>query len=392
MHNTKDYLVPFGPQHPALAEPVHIRLTVDGETVVDSELVLGYNHKGIEKSFESRWWAKGVYLSERVCGICGFFHTSTYCMGIEQLMDLEIPDRANYIRVIVGELERLHSHMLALGLIGWEIGMDTLFHYLFRDREIVMDLQELLTGNRVHFAMNVIGGARRDIDLEQAKEVEDKLEKLDGRIRHYLDLFRNDASIKNRTRHVGYLSKRKANELNPAGPNVRASGISFDVRGTGYFAYKDLKFRAVTGEGGDVMERCIVRLKECAQSVKLIQDALLTIPKGDISLNIPPVVNIKEGRETVSRTEAPRGELIYYLKSAGDKPDRVKIRTPTYQTFNSLAGMIKGYTIADVPTILASIDPCFSCADRMTVVDLKSKKERIVTRHDILHMREDHGH
>lgn len=391
MHDTHTYLIPFGPQHPALAEPVHIRLSVDGETVVGAELVLGYNHKGIEKSFEGRWWAKGVYLSERVCGICGNFHTACYCQGIESMMGIDIPDRAKHIRIIISEIERIHSHMLALGMLAFEIGMDTLFHYMFRDRELAMELQEMLTGNRVHFAMNVIGGARRDINLDQMKVVEEKIENIDGRIRHYIDLFKNDATIKNRMKHVGYLSKRKAKELSPAGPNVRASGIDFDVRESGYLPYKDLKFKPVTGEGGDVMERSLVRLKECLESVRMIHESILNMPRGEIAVKVPPVIKIDEGKETVSRVEAPRGELIYYLRSAGDKPYRVKIRTPTYQTFHILGDVIGGYRIADVPAIVASLDPCLSCTDRMTIVDTKSGKERIVTKHDILHMREGHG-
>ncbi len=384
-----DYLFPLGPQHPALVEPVHIKLRVEGETIVGSELVLGYNHKGIEKSFESRWWAKGVFLSQRVCGICGFYHTSCYCQGIERLMGLEIPERANYIRVAVGEIERIHSHMLALGVVAWEMGLDTLFHYIFRDRELAMDLQELLTGNRVHFAMNVIGGVRRDIDLGQIRKMEENLEKLEERIRHYLRLFKTDTSVKNRIRHVGYLSKRKAKILSPVGPNVRASGIDYDVRETGYFAYRDLKFRPVTGEGGDVLERCVVRWKECLQSVRLIQDSLLSLPEGGIAVKVPPVIKIKEGLETVSRVEAPRGELIYYMKSAGDRPYRVKIRTPTYQTFHILDEILRGYEIPDVPVIIASIDPCFSCADRMTVVDTETGRERIVTKEEVRRMREE---
>ncbi len=387
-----DYVLPFGPQHPALIEPAHIRLRVDGETIVGSELVLGYNHKGIEKSFENRWWAKGVYLSERVCGICGHYHTSCYCQGIESMMGLEIPERAQYIRVIIGELERLHSHMLALGIVAWETGLDTLFHYMFRDRELVMDAQELLAGNRVHFVMNVIGGVRKDISLKQEGETERKLKKLEERLDYYMRLFRNDASFKNRTRHVGHLSHQKAKELTPVGPNIRASGIDYDVRETGYLAYKHLKFRAVTGRGGDVLERCLVRLRECRQSIDLIRASLDSLPKGELALKVPSIINIKEGKETVSRVEAPRGELIYYIRSAGDRPYRVKIRTPTYQTFHILDEVLRGCSIPDVPVIVASLDPCFSCTDRMTVVDVNTRKESVVTKHDILHMRDgDHG-
>ncbi|MEM5871533.1 MAG: nickel-dependent hydrogenase large subunit [Candidatus Aenigmatarchaeota archaeon] len=382
-----DYILPLGPQHPALIEPVHIKLRVEGETIVGSELVLGYNHKGIEKSFESRWWQKGVYLSERVCGICGHYHTSCYCQGIESLMGLEIPDRARYIRTIISEIERIHSHMLAVGIVAWEIGLDTLFHYIFRDREIVMDIQEMLTGNRVHFVMNVIGGVRRDINLMKAGEVEYMLHKLNERLDYYLKVFRNDTSVKNRTKHVGYLSKQKAKELNPVGPNARASGIDYDIRETGYFAYKDLNFKPIVAHGGDVLERCIIRLKECKQSIELIRKAFDKMPEGEIAIRQPPVINIKEGKETVSRVEAPRGELIYYIKSGGDKPYRVKIRTPTYQTFHILDEILKGASIPDVPVIVASIDPCFSCTDRMTIIDEKTKKEKIITKHDILHMR-----
>lgn len=378
-----EYVLPFGPQHPALLEPLHIRLKVDGETVVSSDITLGYNHKGIEKSFENRWWSKGMYLSERVCGICGHFHTSNFAQGIENLLKLKIPDRANYMRVLISELERIHSHLLALGVVAYEIGMDTLFHYIFRDRELVMNLQELLTGNRVHFAMNVIGGVRRDINLEQTRKVEENLEEIEQRCHHYIDLFKNDASIKRRMKHTGFLSKKKAKELNPVGPNVRASGVDYDVRDSGYFAYNDLNFRMVTGEGGDVLERCLVRFRECIESTKLVQECLLKLPKGPLKINVPHVIKIKEGLETVSRVEAPRGELIYYIKSAGDKPYRVKIRTPTYQTFHILGEILKGYEIPDVPAIIASIDPCISCADRMTIVDTKTKRERIVTKEEI---------
>lgn len=378
-----EYILPFGPQHPALLEPLHIRLKLDGETIVDSDISLGYNHKGIEKSFENRWWSKGMFLSERVCGICGHFHTSAFAQGIENLMGVEIPERAKYIRVLIGEIERIHSHLLCNGVVAYEMGLDTLFHYIFRDREAVMDMQEMLTGNRVHFAMNVIGGVRQDINLEHARKVEEKLDNIIERCKYYIDLFKNDASVKRRTKHIGFLSKRKAKELTPVGPNVRASGIGYDVRETGYFAYKYLNFKMVTGEGGDVLERCIVRFKECIESAKLVRECLSKLPKGEVKLNVPHIIKIKEGKETVSRVEAPRGELIYYIKSDGIKPYRVKIRTPTYQTFHILGEILKGYELPDVPVIVASIDPCISCTDRVTVVDVKTKKERIVTKEEM---------
>jgi NADH-quinone oxidoreductase subunit D len=348
---------------------------VDGETVVAVEdLSLGYNHKGIEKSLENRWWSKGVFLSERTCGICGNFHTSCFVQGVENLLGIEIPERAKYIRVVISELERIHSHLLALGLVAHEMGLDTLFHYIFRDREIAMDLLELLTGNRVHFSANVIGGVRKDIDLSQIKKIESGLDKLEERMYHYIRVFEKDMSVKRRIRKVGFLSEKKAKELTPVGPNVRASGIRYDIRELGYFAYGDLKFKIITGERGDVLERVIVRFKECLESIKMIQEALLSIPKGKIAERLPLVIKIPENKETFSRVEAPRGELAYYIKSAGDRPYRVKIRTPTYSNFHILEEILKGYQIADVPVTLASIDPCMSCTDRVTLVDMKGNE------------------
>jgi Ni,Fe-hydrogenase III large subunit len=246
----------------------------------------------------------------------------------------------------------------------------------------------------VHFAANVIGGVRIDIDGANHRKIFDAMEKLEERLEHYISVFKNDASVKNRTKHIGYLSKAKANELSPVGPNLRASGIDYDVRETGYLAYKDLKFRVVTGQGGDAQERCIVRLRECIESARMIRLSLSALSeiRGEIAIKLPPDLNIKPGKETVSRVEAPRGDLFYYVQAGGDRPYRVRIRTPTYQTFHVLEDILKGYSIPDVPVIIASLDPCFSCTDRMTIIDVRNKKERIVTKHEILHMRNGDTH
>ncbi len=387
-----DFFLPVGPQHPALIEPVHLKLKIEGETVVSLEdLGLGYNHKGIEKALESRPWTKAVYLSQRVCGICGAFHTSCFTHGVERIMGTEIPERAKYIRVIISELERIHSHLLCMGLVAHEIGMDTLFHYIFRDRETAMEMQELLTGNRVHFAMNVIGGVRRDLETRSIRKVEKGLEKLEDRMYHYLRVFEKDSSVRRRTKGIGRLTEKKAKELNTVGPTARASNVDYDIRSRGYLVYRDLKFSPVTGERGDVMERNLIRFRECIQSIKLIQNALLSLPKGDISARLPMMIKVEEGRETLSRVEAPRGELAYYIKSAGERPYRTRIRTPTYANFRILGEILKGYRIADIPAIVASMDPCMSCTDRVTLVNPKGK-ETILGKEDFRHLKGGKDH
>jgi Ni,Fe-hydrogenase III large subunit len=392
-----DFILPVGPQHPALIEPVHMRLKVEGETIVSLEdLQLGYNHKGIEKSLENRTWHKAVFLSERVCGICGNFHTTCFAQGVESLMDTEIPNRAKHIRMVISELERIHSHLLCNGLVAHEMGLDTLFHYIFRDREVAMDLQEMLTGNRVHFSMNQIGGVRRDISDMQTKEMQEKLENFKERMRHYTRVFSKDYAIKRRTKKVGVLTQEKARELCAVGPVARASGLEYDIRKTGYLCYGDMKFRPVMGEGGDVAERITLRFRECLESIDMIQNGLALIPKGEISRKLPLALSIEPGKEVVSRVEAPRGELFYYIRSAGDRPYRVKIRTPTYSNFHVLETILKGYQVADLPVIIASIDPCMSCTDRVTLVK-ENGKETVVTKEDFHHLNDhimgnDHSH
>jgi NADH-quinone oxidoreductase subunit D len=295
-------------------------------------------------------------------------------------MKIQPTERSKYIRLIIFELERLHSHMLALGVLALEAGFDTLFHYIFRDRELVMEMLEIITGNRVHYSMNVLGGVRKDIEKKHEAEIERRLKKLEDRINYYINVFKKDRSLVKRIKGIGVLSESKAKELTPVGPVARASGIEYDIREEGYFVYNELKFKMVLGDKGDVLERSIVRLKECLESIRLIREALLRMPEGDLSIKFPPIVKVPAG-EITSSVEAPRGELFYYIKSdGGERPYRVKIRTPTYANMHVIKEILLNSQIADVPVIVASIDPCISCTDRMTVIDVKSGKERIITK------------
>ncbi|MBS7249110.1 MAG: nickel-dependent hydrogenase large subunit [Candidatus Freyarchaeota archaeon] len=365
--------IPIGPQHPALKEPVNFTVEVDGEQVVDAKVRIGYNHRGIEKAAELRTYVRDIYLLERVCGICSHSHTTTFTQGVEELLDEEVPRRGLYIRTIVCELERLHSHMLWLGVAGHEIGFDTLLHYTWRDRELVMDFLEMISGNRVNYAMNTIGGVRRDISKENISKIKKGMDIFRERVNYYLKLCINEPTVLKRTQGVGVLPPDIARKLGAVGPTLRASGINMDCRKDDpNAAYGEVPFEVVTWDTCDVFGRVAVRVLEMVQSCNMIQWLLDHLPKDEIRLKLKR--RVPEG-EVLSRYEAPRGELIHYIKANGtDKPERVKIRTPTLANWPSVEYMLKGEYIADVPITIASIDPCLSCTDRITFVDTQKEK------------------
>lgn len=371
-----EVVVPFGPQHPALLEPVHLRLTVDGEDVIGLQVRLGYTHKGLEKAFEQETWDKDIFLSERVCGFCGNLHQSCFCANVEKLFGIEIPERAKYVRTIMNELERIQSHLLWLGLFGHEFGLDTLFMYTVKDREHILDIIEKISGNRIHYAINRIGGVARDIPEDIHEKILKTMNYIKDRSNFYEKVFLHDLPIRRRIKKIGILTKKDAKELGVVGPIARGSGLKTDIRLDNYFAYKDIKFNVIVAEKGDSLSRTFVRINEIEESCKIITRCINQIPEGKLRSK----GEIKTG-ESVFRVEAPRGELFYYIKSVGEKkPFRVKIRTPTYANINCLEKILIGHTIAEVPVIVASLDPCFSCCDRMTVIDHKTGKERIIER------------
>ena len=382
----RTYTVPVGPQHPALIEPENFILKVDGETVVDVEVNVGYIHRGIEELMQRKNYQQNIFLAERICGICSHIHTTTYCQLVERLMDLEIPERAKYIRTIVSELERLHSHLLWLGIAGYEIGLDTVFMYVWKDREVVMDILEEISGNRVNYGMNTIGGARRDISRSSISRLLKAMEHLKKRLLYYANIFTKDDVIVARTRNIGVLRKSDALKYCIVGPVARASGVRSDVRrDSPYAAYDLVDWKVVVARRGDVQARAVVRIKELLQSIKIIKECCRKMPSGEIRTK--PVLVVPEN-EAVCRTEAYRGELFYYGRSNGtDKPERIKVRTPTYANLLSLKPMLKNAQLADVPIIIASIDPCFSCNDRMTLVDVNSESIRVVESNELRRMR-----
>jgi len=366
--------VPFGPQHPALKEPENFLFEVDGEIVVDVKPRIGYNHRGIEKAFELRTYMQNIYLAERICGICSDAHTTCYTQAIEELLGVEAPPRAKYIRVIIAELERIQSHALWVGIAAHEIGFDTLFMYVWRDRETTLDMFEMITGNRIHYAINTIGGVRRDIHADMVPKIRKGLDFLEKRLRYYLNAVQTEQTILKRAAGVGILKAKDAVDLCAAGPTLRASGIMNDVRvDDPYAAYDEIPFQVIVRDGCDVLARILVRCEEMLESIEIMRYALDSMPDGIIKVKAS--MRVPQG-EVVSRVEAPRGELIHYAKSNGTtKPERYKVRSPTLGNIPALCKMLLGGYVADIPIVLAGIDPCFSCMDRMAFVDVKKNKK-----------------
>lgn len=353
----------IGPHHPALLEPEKFAVLVDGETVKNVEPRIGYVHRGVEKASESKTYLQDVYLVERICGICNSCHATAFVEAVEKILKTDVPPRAKYIRTIILELNRLHSHLLTLGHAGLEIGYETLFQYFWRDREPIMDLTEMVTGNRVISSSLTIGGVRRDIKDTDIPKIKATLAELRKKIPFYKQMYENEPSIKMRMQKVGVLSREDALKLCVVGPVARGSGVDIDVRkDEPYEAYGEIPFKEIVYNAGDTWARMNVRMDEVEESINIIEYALDHLPSGAYRVKVPRVV---PPGEAVNRVEAPRGELFYYVKSNGTAfPERVKVRTPTFANIPAFLKTAIGENIADVPPNFVSLDPCFSCTDR----------------------------
>ena len=375
-------LVPIGPQHPALPEPERFIFKVDGEVIVDVDVKIGFCHRGVEKLMTKKTYVQNIYLSERICGICNVAHTTCYVQLVEKALDLEVPERAQFIRVILNELARIHSHLLIIGITGEEIGFETLFMYMWRDREIVMRMIEDITGNRVISALNTIGGVRRDISEEQKERIKKGISILRERFKRYQEVFTEDPTVRRRLCERGIISRSDAISYGAVGPVIRGSGVKYDVRICyPYQAYDRIPFDMVIYEEGDSLARVLVRIGELFTSADIVEYALDHLPKGDIRVPAPRKV---PENDVISVVEAPRGELFYHLISDGtDKPYRLKVRTPTFSNIYPIARAMIGETIPEIPAILISMDPCFSCMDRLKFIDIRKGKVWIWSARDI---------
>jgi len=370
--------IPVGPQHPALHEPIQLKIWVDGEEVVDVKVVAGFNHRGVEWLAERKTWFQNVFMCSRVCGICNTVHGTTCSQCFEDLGNIEVPPRAKYLRVLVNELERIHSHMIILAIMAEAIGFDSLFMLMMRDRERVMYLKELVTGNRVLADYVTIGGVRRDVSKETCDKILKYIDFIEERMKFYKKIWGEDPIVRKRLVDTGRATASQALSHCFVGPMLRGSGVKSDVRRDyPYAAYDEVPFNVITYKEGDSWARMMVRVDEIFESINMIRYVIEHLPGGPI---LPKVVPKKlPAGEGFSKSEAPRGELVYHaISKGGMKPYRLKIRTPSFTNIHNGAFLIKGAHVADVPAIFTSFDPCISCTERVKIIDVKTGKTRII--------------
>ena len=386
------YTIPVGPIHPALKEPIQLMLEIEGEKVVNTDVRVGQVHRSIEwLGMNRNNPVQSLYVAERICGICNICHPLCLAIAVEQAANITVPDRAEYIRVIAAEMERIHSHLLWAGVAAHEIGFDTVFYLTWRVREEIMDLIEYLFGNRVTKAVLQFGGVRRDITAEQLPRIRKSLDYYKSVFEHLRRVFLEDKTVRMRTRNVGVLSTEDALKLLAVGPSGRASGVPKDVRqDQPYSAYADLNVKAITPDMitgtvvGDVYDRIIVRLLEVKQAVEIIEECIDKMPEGPIMSEpkMPRLLHIltDAAGEGIGRVEAPRGEDIHYVRMEAGQSTLAtwKVRAPTYANLVAVPTILRGMQIADVPIAFASLDPCMSCTNRVLVTDRVTGRESVL--------------
>jgi len=356
-----------GPLHPLQEEMEFFQLTLDGEKVTDIDMRISYNHRGIEKISESLQFDQVPYLVSRVCGICSASHPLAYVQAVEELAGVKPPERALYVRTIINELERIHSHLLWAGLAGHFIGYDTVFMWAWKYREPVLDLLEEITGNRNNYGNVKVGGCREDVPNETIPKILKGLDLIEKKTEMLTKAVLDDPVLHARLKGVGILKKEDAIKYAVTGPTARGSGIAIDVRRDDpYAAYADLDWNVISQPEGDVFAKVVVRLLEVLESIKIIKQAVKKLPDGPVAVEVK---EIPPG-EAVGHAEAPRGETFHYVRSdGGNRPIRHKIRAPSYVNVPSFKASCIGQDIADVTITLAAVDPCYSCTERLAVVD-----------------------
>ena len=378
---SKRTIVPIGPYHALQEEPEFFKLHVEGETVVHLDIELGYNHRGIEKLSESKTFEETVFLVERICGICSTSHPIACVQATEDAGDIPVPERALFIRSMVGELERIHSHLLWLGLAGHFLGFNTIWMWAWRFREDVLNILELITGNRNHYAMMKPGGVRRDVKSTDLPTIAKLADDLRDPIRMFRDAVVQDPLIHARTKGIGILSREQAVAYGALGPTARASNYAIDVRRDHpHAAYDMVDWDVVTTENGDVFDKAVVRILEMFESIRIVEQCVeqLKTVGGPVDSD-PQFVAAGEG---VGHYEAPRGEVFHYVRSDGsNRPVRHKVRAPSYMNVPTNRETVLGETVADATIILAAVDPCYCCTERMAVaVDSNSGHRLLDTR------------
>ena len=373
-------IVPVGPLHITSDEPGHFRLFVDGEDIVDADYRMFYVHRGMEKLAETRMgYHEVAQLTDRVCGICGFTHSVGYSNTIENALSVDVPFRAKMIRTVLLEVERLHSHLLNIGLSSHFVGFDSGFMQFFRVREKTMELAELLTGARKTYGMNLIGGVRRDFLKEQRLKGIAMVKEVRKTFSELVEVLLATPNIESRIAGVGILSKDIARDYSPVGPLIRASSFKRDVRivhGQSLESYGSVPIELQSMENGDVQSRVMVRIREVFDSLNIVEYGLDHLPPGAI---LTEGFNYVPNKFALGFTEAPRGENVHWsMTGDNQKLFRWRCRAATYANWPTLRYMLRGNTVADAPLIIGSLDPCYSCTDRVTIVDTKKKRSKTI--------------
>jgi NADH-quinone oxidoreductase subunit D len=383
-------VINMGPQHPSTHGVLRLVVEIDGETVVSLAPDIGYLHTGIEKTCEAKFYQQVVPLTDRIDYLCPMTNNLAYCLAVEKLLGLEIPERAQYLRVLLNELTRVQSHLVWLGTHAMDIGALTIFLYCWREREDIMRIYENVSGQRMMTSYFRIGGLALEPPLDFYKQVQDFLNIMPARIDQYENLLTGNPIWMNRLKGVGYLSAADAIALGVTGPPLRASGVDWDLRrDMPYSGYEKFQFKVPVSDVGDVWARYVVRIEEMRESLKICQQALDGIPEGRIVADAPKIVLpdreqmktqmeslihhfkiVTEGfavpaGEVFQAVESPRGEMGYYVVSDGTaKPYRVHMRNPSYATLQALETMCKGRLLADVVAVIGSIDIVLGEIDR----------------------------
>ncbi len=370
--------IPIGPFHPLLEEAEYFELKVEGETVVDIDMEIGWMHRGHEYISEMKTFTQSIYLVERICGICSTSHPLACVHAVEDIDNIEIPLRARYIRTLVGELERIHSHLLWIGLAGHFIGYDTLWMWVWKYREPVLEMFEIISGNRNHYGMMRVGGVAKDVEPEKITELYKHLDMIEKKMVMVANVVRDDPVLRSRLKGVGVLTHEAAVAYCATGPTSRASGVPWDVRrDEPTDAYDLVDFEVIVLPNGDVYDKAVVRVLEVIESCKIIRQCLekLKTAQGSILNNVK---EISPG-EGIGRYEAPRGEVFHYIRSDGtNRPIRHKVRAPSFVNIPTFTASCKGIPIADALITLASVDPCYCCTERsLKIIDSSCESRQI---------------
>ena len=381
-------VVPVGPYHPTLHEPAHFALFVDGETIKGCDYRGFMVHRGIEKLCQSQLTYNEIpFVAERICGICGSVHATSYAQAVESAGDIKISRRAEYIRTIMLEIERIHSHLLWLGVAGHLIGYNTVFMHSWRVREPIMWLGERMTGNRKTYGMIVVGGVRRDITPEIKQDILNVIKTIEEEMVVIKNAIIGDTSIHKRTKQVGYITKEDTIKWSLVGPVARARGVDIDVRRDHpYAAYDDMQFSVPVVDSCDVWGTVLVRVLETFEAINIVRQALDKLPDdGPILTELAEP--IKPFSHAIAGVEAPRGEVVHYIITGEEnRPERWRVRAPTYPNLQGVPLMLLNNELADAPIIIGSIDPCFSCTERVQVVDIRNGGVKVFSRAELERM------